>query len=65
MLGARQTAKDAVNSAVETRHGSADIFLASQKQIYNLMKMDSFQRFLQSNLFKVGEIKRCGFPQIT
>jgi hypothetical protein len=50
--GARQTARDAVNNAVETRLGSTDIFLASQKQIYNLMKMDIFQRFLQSNMFK-------------
>jgi len=28
------------------------LFNNSQKQIYNLMKMDSFQRFLQSSIFK-------------
>ena len=35
------------------RCGNPDMFNTSQKQIYNLMKMDSYQRFLQSNIFKV------------
>ena len=38
------------------RCGNPDMFNTSQKQIYNLMKMDSYQRFLQSNIFKVKKI---------
>ncbi|XP_023343104.1 regulator of G-protein signaling loco isoform X3 [Eurytemora carolleeae] len=50
--GARQTASEAVKTAIASRCGNPDMFNTSQKQIYNLMKMDSYQRFLQSNIFK-------------
>ena len=29
-----------------------DLFLTAQKQIYNLMKLDSFSRFLKSDVYK-------------
>ncbi|KRG02106.1 regulator of G-protein signaling loco isoform X3 [Drosophila mojavensis] len=32
--------------------GDTDIFAASQKQIFNLMKFDSYQRFIRSDLYK-------------
>jgi len=42
---ARQAAQDA-------EPASANAFSAAQKQIYNLMKFDSFSRFLKSDLYK-------------
>jgi len=50
--GARQAASEAVKSGTSVNGGSPELFNNSQKQIYNLMKMDSFQRFLQSSIFK-------------
>lgn len=32
--------------------GAIDIFAAAQKQIFNLMKFDSYQRFIRSDLYK-------------
>ncbi|EDW59381.1 regulator of G-protein signaling loco isoform X1 [Drosophila virilis] len=32
--------------------GDSDIFAAAQKQIFNLMKFDSYQRFIRSDLYK-------------
>lgn len=32
--------------------GAVDIFAAAQKQIFNLMKFDSYQRFIRSDLYK-------------
>ena len=32
---------------------ATDLFIPAQKQIYNLMKFDSFSRFLKSDLYKV------------
>ncbi|XP_023165627.2 regulator of G-protein signaling loco isoform X4 [Drosophila hydei] len=32
--------------------GATDIFAAAQKQIFNLMKFDSYQRFIRSDLYK-------------
>jgi len=43
---ARQAAQDGMASL------SASVFAPAQKQIYNLMKFDSFSRFLKSDLYK-------------
>ena len=51
---ARQCAQDGAK-ALSTTHSQidpADIFAPAQKQIYNLMKFDSFSRFLKSDLYK-------------
>ena len=38
---------------MQTGSGKKDMFLAPQKQIYNLMKFDSYGRFLKSELYNV------------
>lgn len=43
---ARQTAQEGLQKPTR------DIFLPAQKQIFNLMKFDCYQRFLKSQLFK-------------
>jgi hypothetical protein len=51
--GARQRASEDIGEAEREGSSRRDIFNTTQKQIYNLMKMDSFPRFLQSSIFKV------------
>ena len=53
LSGARQRASEDLAEAEREGSSRRDIFNMPQKQIYNLMKMDSFPRFLQSNIFKV------------
>ena len=43
---ARQAAQDGIANL------SPEMFAAAQKQIYNLMKFDSFSRFLKSDMYK-------------
>lgn len=54
------TSSDPVNVDSQARNlsdeklasGAVDIFAAAQKQIFNLMKFDSYQRFIRSDLYK-------------
>lgn len=43
---ARNTTRDGLSKA------SIDLFTSAQKQIFNLMKFDSYQRFIRSELYK-------------
>jgi len=49
---ARSTTQEALMSATRDNPPDKDLFLAAQKQIYNLMKFDSFSRFLKSDVYK-------------
>ena len=49
---ARGGCQDRLGQACTDFPPGPDLFLAAQKQIYNLMKFDSFSRFLKSDLYK-------------
>ncbi|XP_023329260.1 regulator of G-protein signaling loco, partial [Eurytemora carolleeae] len=49
---ARESTAENLQLANEENPPSADLFSTAQKQIYNLMKFDSFSRFLKSDLYK-------------
>ena len=54
---ARTTAKDLLPNAEK------DLFVQTQKQIFNLMKFDSYQRFIRSDLYKsCMEAEQKGIP---
>ena len=58
---ARQAAQD----GLDRNQADPDLFSAAQKQIYNLMKYDSFARFLKSDLYKealIAEIEGKSLP---
>jgi Regulator of G protein signaling domain len=65
ILGARQRASEDIGAAESAGSARRDIFNTTQKQIYNLMKMDSFPRFLQSSLFKVSLYCRRRIPMLS
>ena len=49
---ARTATQEQLASATVELPPDTDLFVAAQRQIYNLMKFDSFSRFLKSDLYK-------------
>ena len=49
---ARTATQEQLASATPELPPDTDLFVAAQRQIYNLMKFDSFSRFLKSDLYK-------------
>ena len=49
---ARTATQEQLASATPELPPDTELFIAAQKQIYNLMKFDSFSRFLKSDLYK-------------
>ena len=53
---ARNCAQDLLPMEDEEQVLDKNMFVAAQKQIYNLMKFDSYGRFLKSDLYNVSKI---------
>jgi len=49
---ARSSTQDRLSQATQENPPDVNLFLTAQTQIYNLMKFDSFSRFLKSDLYK-------------
>jgi len=49
---ARSSTQEKLSEATAENPPDVDLFLTAQTQIYNLMKFDSFSRFLKSDLYK-------------
>ena len=54
---ARSSAQESLHLDDEDQVLDINMFIAPQKQIYNLMKFDSYGRFLKSDLYNVSRYK--------